>query len=252
MAWTLAQIYRHPVKSLGEEALADVTLEAGRPIPWDRAWAVAHGGSAWDAAAPSWLHCREFVTQRHIAAMAKTSISYDDASGVLTLRHPDRPDLQVRPSSADGAEALTDWLAPLAKEKQGGPYRLAEATGFAFTDGDDCHLSVGALSSLTALEQRVGQPLATIRFRLNLWLDGPAAWEELGWEGRELLIGAARLKFLHPCERCNATNANPETGAFDTQIPSLLRQAYGHRDFGINAQVTQGGTIRPGDEARLV
>lgn len=250
MTWRLAQIYRHPVKSLGEEAMDAVALEAGKPMPFDRAWAVAHGGSAWDPAAPGWLNCHEFVTQRNVAAMAQTSIVYDEATGLLTLGHPDRPDLSVRPDD-DGA-ALTAWLAPLAAGRQNGPYALAAAPNVAFTDGDDCHLSLGSLASLKDLEQRVGQPLAPIRFRLNLWLDGPSAWEELSLEGREIEIGAVVLKFLHPCERCNATNANPETGSFDTQIPPLLRKTFGHMDFGINAQVVRGGTINRGDAARLI
>ncbi|MEM6624547.1 MAG: MOSC domain-containing protein [Pseudomonadota bacterium] len=251
MTWTIAEIYRHPVKSLGQESLEQADLAAGKPMPFDRAWAVAHGASDWDPSTPGWLNCRQFVTQRNIAEMSRTTVRYDDASGVLTLSHPTQPDLAVKPAEEDGAEALTAWLAPLAEIRQKGPYRLASAPGVAFTDGDDCHLSMAAVASREDLSNRIGQALQAIRFRMNLWIDGMTAWHELTLEGREVQIGATRLKFLHPCERCNATNANPETGTFDTQIPGILQRDFGHMDFGINAQVVQGGTVRRGDKISL-
>lgn len=252
MTWSLAEIYRHPVKSLGQESLTTSHLEAGKPMPFDRAWAVAHGGSEWEPKTPQWLNCRQFVTQRNVAEMARTSVVYDEGTGTLTLSHPLRPDLAVKPAHEDGAEALTEWLAPLSDQKQPGPYRLASAPGIAFTDGDICHLSLASIASRIDLSERADQPLQAIRFRMNLWVDGMEPWEELSLEGRELEIGEARLKLLFPCERCNATNANPDTGTYDTQIPPLLRKTFGHMDFGMNAQVTQGGTVKLGDQVRLL
>jgi uncharacterized protein YcbX len=38
----LAQIVRHPIKSVGFEELPAVTLTPDAPLPWDRHWAVAH------------------------------------------------------------------------------------------------------------------------------------------------------------------------------------------------------------------
>lgn len=252
MSWTLAEIYRHPVKSLGEEALPSVALSAGEPMPFDRAWAVAHGGSEWDPDAPQWLNCRQFVTQRHVAEMARTQSRFDEATGVLTLSHPSRPDLAVNPSDPGDAQALTEWLAPLAEGRQNGPYILAAAPGVAFTDGDICHLSFASVASREDLATRIGQPLAPIRFRMNLWVEGMDAWEEFTLQDREIAVGEAHLKVLFPCERCNATNANPETGTYDTQIPPLLRKTFGHMDFGMNAQVTRSGTVRVGDPIRVL
>ncbi len=54
------------------------------------------------------------------------------------------------------------------------------------------------------------------------------------------------------CVRCNATTANPATGKRDVQVPALLKQRFGHVDFGIYAQVVRGGTVRRGDAARVV
>ena len=44
----VTQLWRHPVKSHGREALERVTLTAGETLPWDRLWAVAHDSSTAD------------------------------------------------------------------------------------------------------------------------------------------------------------------------------------------------------------
>ena len=69
MTWSLAHIFRHPVKSLGEEALAEVYLEAGKPLPYDRRWAIAHG-AAEDVR--GWAGSKNFVTQTHVPKMAQS------------------------------------------------------------------------------------------------------------------------------------------------------------------------------------
>ena len=146
-----------------------------------------------------------------------------------------------------------DWIAPLTQGTPStGPFQFCDVPGVTFTDFEETHISIATGNSLRALSQRIGQPLEHIRFRMNLWLEGPPAWSELDWVGRELQIGPARLAIIARDERCNATNANPATGKRDTQIPALLRKEMGHMDFGVYAQVIQGGTVRPGDEASLV
>jgi len=108
MTWSLAEIYRHPVKSLGEEALDEVRLEAGKPVPWDRAWAIAHGRTDWSGEEPKWAIPGNFINQTHVPRLVQISVSFDEATGTLSLSHPDRPDLQIRPGTTEGNAALTD------------------------------------------------------------------------------------------------------------------------------------------------
>jgi uncharacterized protein YcbX len=49
MTARLAQIWRHPIKGHGREALPAVTLSAGATLPFDRAWAVAHEAARLEA-----------------------------------------------------------------------------------------------------------------------------------------------------------------------------------------------------------
>ena len=250
---TLAEIYRHPVKSLGEEALDSAVLEAGQPFPHDRVWAIAHGNTDWAPEAPKWAVPGNFVNQTHVPRLAQIQVNFDEVSGSLQLRHPDRPDIVLCPGNVDDDARLTNWVAPLVEgTTRSGPFRVCQAPGVAFTDFEDTHISIGSVTSRTALEGLCEAPLEPIRFRMNLWLDGLAPWEELAWVGREVEVGKARLKIIDRDERCNATTANPATGQRDIQVPAILRQHFGHMDFGIYAQVVRGGEIRTGDLARVL
>jgi len=247
MTATLAAIYRHPVKSLGEEALEAVTLEGGRHMPWDRVWAIAHGGSAFDAERPEWVGPRNFVTQTFVPRLAQIKARYDEASARLALSHPDRPEITIEPESEEAAVALTEWIAPLAEGRRAGPFRLCRLPGGALTDFPDTHLSLNSTRSLAILAQAAGRPLEHIRFRANLWIDGLEPWEEFELIGREIAVGPARLRVTEPITRCNATAASPATGARDVAVPEILERNWGHMDFGVYAQVVEGGRIARGD-----
>jgi uncharacterized protein len=112
-------------------------------------------------------------------------------------------------------------------------------------------VSLLSLASLREVERAAGRRLDPRRFRGNLWADGGAPWEEFSWLGRELAIGAARLRVVERIERCAATNADPDTGARDANVPLALRRGFGHADFGVLAEVTRRGAIRVGDPVRL-
>lgn len=252
MTWTLAEIFRHPVKSLGEEALQSVRLETGRPMPYDRVWAIAHGINDWSEAAPRWATPGNFVNQTHVPKLAQIEACFNEGTGSLTLRHPDRPFLRIQPGTDAGDAALTEWIAPLADLARPGPYRVCEAPGVAFTDFEEAHISIASTRTRALLEQVCGQAFDPIRFRMNLWIDGMDPWSEFDMVGREIEVGAVRFQVIGRCQRCNATNASPETGERDAKIPSILRRRYGHMDFGVYAQVLSGGEIKLGDYARAL
>jgi uncharacterized protein YcbX len=246
---SLAAIYRHPVKSLGEEALRYVTLAVGEGLPWDRVWAVAHDHSAFNPAEPEWATSRNFVIQSTNPALAQITCAFDEASGALTLTHPALGTITTKPG--EGGAALTEWIAPIADAAGAGtpgPYRLAHVAGRALHDFPDTDISIGNLASLRALEEMAGTVLAHIRFRMNLWVDGFDPWEEFEWEGREVGIGSTRLTVIGRVKRCNATNADPDTGTRTTDLPRLLHSQFGHMDFGVYARVMNGGGIACGDE----
>jgi uncharacterized protein YcbX len=51
--------------------------------------------------------------------------------------------------------------------------------------------------------------------------------------------------------RCAATQVNPDTAQRDIDLPRELRQAFGHADMGVYAEIVAGGTVRQGDGVAL-
>ena len=247
----LAAIYRHPVKSLGSEPLGSVTLAAGKALPGDRAYAIAHGDTAFDRETPAWAACGNFLRIANIPALARPAIAYDPASHVMTLTD-EGASIAYDLSSSQGRETLAAWAGAVAGAIRPGPWFVADAPGIAMTDAGDQSPSVMSLVSLRDLSQRVGADLDPRRFRGNLWIDGDdlVPWVELEWSGRTMAIGDAVFGVTDPIERCLATAADPETGQRSANPLPALKAMRSDPLFGVLADVRHGGTISVGD--RLV
>ena len=246
----LAQIVRHPVKSAGFQTLTRAALTEGRPMPFDRLWAVTTEGAKFDGAPTAWAAKMNFLRGAAEGSLQAIRAEFDDATGALTLTHPTRPNF-VGSLPADGA-ALVDWLRPLWPANRPAPRALvARQDGGALTDVPDPWIAVLNLSSLRALGQRMGREVSIHRFRGNLWLDGLAPWEEFDLVGREITVGPVRLRIEERITRCTATTFDIDTGLPGGDTLAALEQGWSHRDFGVYARVIQGGTLSLGDPVEL-
>ncbi|PWR02017.1 molybdenum cofactor biosysynthesis protein [Meridianimarinicoccus roseus] len=247
MTTTLAALWRHPIKGHGRERLASVTLVPGQTLPWDRTWAVLREGA--DDPQGDWSPCNAFTRGAGSPQLMAITADLNEAAGVITLRHPDRPDITFDPDGE--TDAFLDWAAPLVAEGRPGPVRVVRAAQRGMTDTPFPSISICSTASLAALSDAVGHPLSPDRFRANLWLDGLEPWTEADLVGQDLRIGGATLRVEMRNTRCRATEANPDTGVRDADTLGALRKLWGHIDFGIYATVTDGGTIHEGDTVVL-
>ena len=248
MGWRLAHIFRHPIKAHGREALASVILSEGRCLPFDRHWAVAHEAAV---IMPGWNACMNFTRGAKTPALQAINAQFDEAAGRISLTHPARAPLTFAPDTAQGQADFLNWVAPLMAGGRALPARLVSA-GRGMTDTDFESVAILNLSSNRALGQRLGVDLGLDRWRGNLWLDGLAPWEEFDLIDREIEIGEARLKVVEPIGRCRATMVDCATGRIDVNTLDALEAGYGHTNFGVYAVVTQAGTIREGDTAKVI
>ncbi len=246
MTWQLAQIWRHPIKGIGAEALDHAGLHIDRPLPLDRAWAVLEQGGE---AADGWRPCRNFL--RGAKAPSLMAITARTEGDTIHLSHPDRPDLSITPGTPDAGPALFDWLNPIYPADRRGPAALVKAPPAGMSDAPFASVAVLNLASLRALSQKLGQALDPRRFRGNLWLDGLAPWEEFDLVGKRLRIGTAELEVIEPIGRCRATEANPQTGRRDAATLAALEDGWGHTQFGVYTMVRRAGRVALGDEVTL-
>ncbi|MGB0660918.1 MAG: MOSC domain-containing protein [Mangrovicoccus sp.] len=241
----LAQIWRHPIKGIGAEALDATTLSENMPLPMDRAWAFLEEGQT-DTGA--WQACRNFL--RGAKAPGLMAIEATLTGDRIDLRHPDRGPISIDPAT-DGAQ-LAEWLGDIWPAERPAPGALIKAPEQGMSDIPFPSISILSLSSLHAVSAAAGVALDPRRFRGNLWLDGADPWAEPQWIGKRLAVGGAVLEIVEPIGRCRATEANPETGHRDVAMLSLLKELTGDTKFGVYAKVIQAGEIAAGDPVAVL
>jgi uncharacterized protein len=248
MTGTLAHIARHPIKSHGREDLASVQLTAGQGLPFDRHWAVAHEAAK---LVVGWNPCVNFSRGAKAPALMAISAHLTEATGQVTLTHPDKSNLTFRPDDlADLAQFLA-WVGDLTPADRAQPAQIVSG-GVAMTDTDFPSVSIFGLASNRDLSGKMGQDLSPHRWRGNLWLDGLAPWAEFDWVGRDVQIGEAVLHVEERIVRCKATSANPATGQIDADTLGALHGGFGHQEFGVYARVVTGGLTALGDKVTLL
>jgi uncharacterized protein YcbX len=243
----LAQIWRHPVKAHGRERVDMVTLEAGKALPWDRVWAVAHERSCFDPERPGWNPPGDFSRGASAPRLQQIDCVTDPSGRSITFSHPDRPDLTINPHDDGDGCLFVQWVMPISLGSKLLPSRLVRAPEEAMTDTGYQSISLINLASHRAVEGRMGRALSPLRWRGNFLIDGLAPWEEFDLVGKRLKLGAAELDVVEPITRCRMTESNPETGQRDADTLGLLRHSFGHQNCGIYAKVITGGAVQEGD-----
>ena len=248
----VAALRRFPVKGLSPEPLDQVAVEPGRPIAGDRAFAIENGPSGFDPNNPAKLPKTRFLCLMRNARLAGLRTRYDDASGRFEVERDGMLALSADLTrEADRAETAA-WFSDFMGEERRGELKVLPApTGHTFSDTSKGVLSLVNLSSARAIEAFVDAPVDPLRFRGNLDFDGFAAWEELDWLGREILIGEVRFRIVQRTVRCAATEVDPVTAARDLAIPKTLQKRLGHADCGVYAEPLEAGRIAIEDSIRL-
>lgn len=277
---TLTELNLYPIKSCAGIALREATLtEAGLMSEhiYDREWMVIDAQG-------------EFITQRQHPKMAsivpriKADVLELRAPGMLRLEIPlDLPDPDHAPTlevrvwndkliAYDCDEITAAWFS----KALGLPCRLARFHPHAkrmanpkWTGGLEVHtlfadaypalvISEASLDDLNQkLTARGRAALPMNRFRPNLVIGGVEAFEEDFAES--IKIGAAVLKPVKPCVRCNIPSVDQTTGLIGPDPMDIL-QTYranpkvdGGIAFGMNSIVLEGvgQVLRVGQEVEV-
>lgn len=248
MMGSVAEIWRHPIKSHGRENLNKVALSTGQTMPWDRVWAVAHEASKADDSA--WSNCSNFTRGAKAPLLMAITARFDENTEIVTLSHPDLVDLQFSPD--DAPQDLIDWSAPLVPQNRASSARIVRVKGRGLTDTEYPSISIGNLATHTAVERQIGHEISHHRWRTNIWIDGFTAWDEFNWVGRNLRIGTTDFVIRARVGRCLATTANPETGARDVDTLNALKEGWGHTDFCVYGEVIKSGNIAVGNQIEVL
>ena len=262
----LAELQIFPVKALRGIKVAHALVE-----PWglsgDRRWMVVD-------------ETGRFLTQREHPSMARIR-AYAGAGGIA-LQTGERRVIVPFPGRDAAILSVTVWRDvvearvacadshTLLGAALGCPCRLVwmqdtrgRATDARFAPAgstvsfaDGFPLLLASTASLADLNARLAAPIPMGRFRVNVAIEGGAAWEEDAWE--RVRIGEVTFAVVKACERCVVTTIDPETGERPDKTEPLRTLAQFRRDvrggvmFGQNMVPETGGTIRIGDEVEVL
>jgi hypothetical protein len=254
MTATIAALYRHPVKGLSPERIADAMLEAGGHFPHDRLIALENGPSGYNPAAHEHLPKQKFLMLMRDERLARLRSAFDPESRVLTILQGGVIAARGHVDEATGREAIERFFDGYMAETRRGPVKLLAAPpGARFMDSRNGFVSILNLASIAAIAALVNRSqLDALRFRGNIHISGWEAWAENDLPGQRLAIGEVELEVIKRIDRCAAVDVDPSAGLRDLRLVQTLEQNLGHHDCGIYARILTGGTIRDGDAIRVL
>ena len=256
----IAACYLYPVKGMTAQPAETLQLAPGQSALGDRAFVFAFG-NAERVGSIGWVSKRQSVTLLNTPDLPRVAAAFDPERGELKLV------FEGEERRADTAEqrqrtALADWLAdvvhsfadnPLRGRPEREPLVLLGDGSSRYTDRGPTQISLAALDSLNDLSNAADREVDFRRFRLNFSLDSTEAWSEFDWVGRRARIGAdVEIEITARLQRCNAINASPSGAGRDAELMGVLQSAYGHLDFGVEANVLSGGRAAVGDALQLL
>lgn len=247
----VAGLYRYPVKGMSPEPLNRVELRPGETIAFDRAYAIENGPGRFDPAAPRHLPKINFLMLMRDERLASLQSSFDEDTETLVIHRDGKQVASGRLSTAIGRQLIEQFIGAYMQAELRGPPKIVHAAGHSFSDVAAKCVHLVNLASVRELERIVGRPVDPRRFRANIYLDGIEPFAELGWMGKRIGIGRSRLQVFKLTQRCEATNVDPRTGARDMAIPATLQRTWGHADFGVYANVVEGGEVNMADAVQL-
>lgn len=260
MSVEVAACYLYPVKGLTPMETPALDLRPGESAAGDRAFVFAFADASRQGP-DGWVSKKEALTLINTPGLAAVQAAYDAGTRRLTLAHAKHDAVNGSVDSPADRARLCDWLTevvlqlpknPLRDRPGHLPLQLLGDGRSRFTDRGPQQISIAGDASAHDLAQRVGASVDLRRFRLNLVLRGLAPWEELGWAGRRLRIGAVTATVTAPLVRCKAIETSPDGGVRDLTLLNTLEAAFGHLHFGVEARVESAGCIHRGDAVSVL
>jgi uncharacterized protein YcbX len=280
-AGSVREVWRYPVKSLGGEQPASVTV-GPLGILGDRAWAVRDSAADRIRSAkkyPGLLHCMARsvgtpaagVSHEVEVAMADgatfrageprldRALSAVAGQPVLLSRLRPATDLDSYRAAAPGPDPLAEARQVLGLEADEPipdfSFMPKEKRGYASPPGtyfDSSHIHILTSNSLAAFAKVSGEDVDVRRFRPNFFVDTEGdGFVEQEWCGHRLRIGSVVLAVDYPTIRCSmTTHSQPGLEANPKVMRALVRET--QQKLGVYATVIEQGEVAPGDTVEVL
>jgi uncharacterized protein YcbX len=257
---TVAALYRYPVKGFTPESREALTIVDGR-IAGDRVLGFRFANTP--EPDEVWGRKHGMLAMVHTPGLAQLRLRYDETAQRLKISRAG--ELLVEDGlDAAGRARICGAVANFAKDLPesglaGHPERLplrlvGDGRTPRYQDRPDGYVTMHGRASVQAVGTALHAPdISELRFRSNVSVDGLLPFEELGWIGKTVRVGAMRFRVELPIVRCLATHADPETGQRDRPILTTLTHALGQEKptLAVGLVPEGAGDIHVGDEVLL-
>jgi len=245
-----------PVMSLGLERRDEIAVTE-RGVVEDRRFFIVDDAG-------------RLIDQLLVADMVQVAAWTDPDATILRLTFPDGQVVEGEVGQGPAFEGVIRRLPTQGRDVEG-PWAEAlsafmgrsvrvircDEPGVLQKDG---RLSMVTDASLDKLSHQLGTgSVDGRRFRMLINLAGDVAHEEDSWIGHRVGLGDVTLRVTAPIPRCAITTHDPDTGDRDFDTLRAIKEYRGFAGpegkdlmFGVYADVLQPGTIRVGDEVRVL
>lgn len=228
-AGTVARIRRYPVKSMGGEDVATVTLDE-RGVLWDRWYAVVDA----DGFLASGKDTRRF---RRRDGVFDYSARTTEQQGVIV-------------SGRGGSWSVGDPALDAAlSERMGVPVRVLPEREVQHQDTGP--LSLVGTATLAWCAENWGIDADSRRLRVNLVVETDTPFVEETWVGSTVMLGATAVRVTERLPRCRMVDIDQDGAVAQGRWLTPLGR---ERDtcLAVCAEVLLGGQLRVGDPVSLV
>ena len=256
-------LYRYPVKGFTPEVCDVLSILGSGRVAGDRVLGIRFANT--EAPDYAWSRKTGMVVLMNTPGLARLNVRFDSNAQRLSICL-DSETLADEVLDADGRKRIAVTLAdyvlnlkenPLAGHPERLPLRvIGDGVTPSYHDSEAGQVTLHSRDSLAAVAAAIGDPdVSERRFRSNIAIEGLKAWEEQGWVGRKVQIGAVQFEVVKPKQRCLATHANPKTGERDLPMLNTLTKVIGQEKpfFAVAILPAKGpGEIHVGDEVLVI
>jgi uncharacterized protein YcbX len=168
----------------------------------------------------------------------------------LILRKKSEEIISVDPYSKNEQIILSNKISQLLKKNKKINFLIDKMNPF-FDTMPNNSISLINKNSINDLENKILTNIEFQRFRGNIYISGPKAWEERNWLGKTIKINNVNFLVSDEIPRCSATNLKPNTDNITINLPNKLKKTYDHNNMGVYLIPLSDGEISIDNEINL-
>ena len=151
----LKNIYRYPIKGLSAQPLNRIDLEARKPLPHDRIFALVRPGAPFDTSDPKWGKKGLFIMLMLEEALARVRTTLDVETMRLTIQQDNHQLIAADLGDEDGRAKVEEFFWQLVPSLRSAPTLVRSRDGH-FMDKPDNVISLINLATVRSLEAAMG------------------------------------------------------------------------------------------------